>query len=73
MRSNFQSNYKLCVKLPGEPRECKAFDLVRRPGGTYGSKIDFVRAFSSHSDGRYSVTWYWGDSQLAPPLYFSKD
>jgi hypothetical protein len=69
---SFRGTYKLCVKPPREPRECKSFNLVRKSGGIYGSKIDFGRAFSSHRNGRYAVSWHTEGFRIGKTLHFSK-
>ena len=63
---SFRGPYKLCVKPPKEPRECRTFKLVHKSGGIYGSKIDFARNFSHRRNGRYAVSCIKKASISAP-------
>ncbi len=69
---SFRGPYKLCVKPPKEPRECRTFKLVHKSGGIYGSKIDFARNFSHRRNGRYAVSWHQEGFHIGPKLHFSK-
>lgn len=69
--SPFRGSYKLCVKPPREPTECRSFKFVSRKGGR-GSIVDFERNFSHRRSGRYAVSWHYKGSPIGTALHFSR-
>jgi hypothetical protein len=69
--SPFRGSYKLCVKPPREPRECRSFKFVSRKAAK-GSIVDFERNFSHRRSGRYAVSWHYKGHSIGKTLHFSK-
>jgi hypothetical protein len=66
---SFSGRYKLCVKPSVGARACKSFPLRRR-SGQWVSDVPWYRHFPNRGAGVYTVTWFYGGTQLGPRLSF---
>ncbi|MBA3735317.1 MAG: hypothetical protein H0W90_08985 [Actinobacteria bacterium] len=75
--AKYFKRYTLCVRrvrpLGGgaeSAQRCGSFPVFRQGGGTWGSRVNYVRQYPVKSPGRYRVTWKLGATALGPALYF---
>jgi hypothetical protein len=69
---SFAGPYSLCVKPPGQHRECNSYRLANLKFGTKASRIDFGRNYFHRSRGRYSVSWHSEGFRIGPALHFRR-
>jgi hypothetical protein len=67
---SFLGPYILCVRPPGEPRECNSYPLAELKFGIHASRVDFVRHYSHFRHGRYAVSWHSEGFRIGPTLHF---
>jgi hypothetical protein len=69
---SFTGPYTLCVKPPGECRECNTYRLTTLKFGIKASRIDFARNYFHRRGGSYSVSWHSEGFRIGPSLHFRR-
>jgi hypothetical protein len=70
--AKYFNRYTLCVRRvrPAGKQRCGSFPVFKQGGGTWGSRVSYMRQFPDKTPGRYRVTWKLGATALGPSLYF---